>query len=296
MPLPRKGKLLTFTTVHNLPPDFNVAKLGLGIAELENGIRITGQHKIPNPKLGMPVIGKIDPSKFPTMPTLTSKKAEQVAKKIVAEAERDHCDLIYMGTRGLGSNTGGFVDCQQLLVLEQHTEFAGGRRHAVGGRLGYADERLLHQERDGCDRAEPLLFEPALERRLVGADRRDDAVVAAAVTAMPLLFWLHTALTPSSRQLTQSDIDAAVLHTLETKPLPSAAARAMAASICPAGTTSLARERPSGDSAVKVLSNRIPSRVARSPTKRGSRMGATPGTIPSFRAGRLKKDPSSAIA
>ena len=27
VPLPKKGKLLTFTTVHNLPPDFNVAKL-----------------------------------------------------------------------------------------------------------------------------------------------------------------------------------------------------------------------------------------------------------------------------
>ena len=37
VPLPRKGKLLTFTTVYNLPPDFNVAKLGLGIVELENG-------------------------------------------------------------------------------------------------------------------------------------------------------------------------------------------------------------------------------------------------------------------
>jgi len=55
---------------------------------------------------------------------------------------------------------------------------------------------------------------------------RRPLLVAAAVTAAPLLFWLHTAVTPPSRQLTQSDIDAAVLHTLETKPLPSAAARA----------------------------------------------------------------------
>src|SRR5450759_3612046 len=59
-PLPRKGKLLTFTTVYNLPPDFNVAKLGLGIVELENGMRITGQIKITNPKLGMAVTGKIE--------------------------------------------------------------------------------------------------------------------------------------------------------------------------------------------------------------------------------------------
>ena len=60
VPLPKKGKLLTFTTVYNLPPDFNVAKLGLGIVELENGMRITGQVKIPNPKHGMPVTGKIE--------------------------------------------------------------------------------------------------------------------------------------------------------------------------------------------------------------------------------------------
>jgi S1-C subfamily serine protease len=51
-------------------------------------------------------------------------------------------------------------------------------------------------------------------------------LVAAGVVVVPLLFWLHTALMPSPRQITQSDIDAAVLHTLETKPLPSAAARA----------------------------------------------------------------------
>ena len=51
-------------------------------------------------------------------------------------------------------------------------------------------------------------------------------LVAAAGLVALLLFWLPTALTPSPRQFTQRDIDAAVLHTLETKPLPSAAARA----------------------------------------------------------------------
>jgi uncharacterized OB-fold protein len=60
VPLPKKGKLLTFTTVHNLPPDFNVAKLGLGIVELENGMRITGQLKIPHPKFGMAVAGEVE--------------------------------------------------------------------------------------------------------------------------------------------------------------------------------------------------------------------------------------------
>lgn len=57
--LPKKGKLLTYTTVHNLPADFNVAKLGLGIVELDNGIRITGQLNIENPKTGMNVSGEV---------------------------------------------------------------------------------------------------------------------------------------------------------------------------------------------------------------------------------------------
>ena len=59
-PRAKTGKLLTFTSVHNLPPDFNVAKLSLGIVELENGVRITGQLKVPKPKLGMAVAGKVE--------------------------------------------------------------------------------------------------------------------------------------------------------------------------------------------------------------------------------------------
>ena len=41
-----------------------------------------------------------------------------------------------------------------------------------------------------------------------------------------LLVSLYAAMQPPPREITQRDIDAAVLHTLETKPLPSAAARA----------------------------------------------------------------------
>lgn len=41
-----------------------------------------------------------------------------------------------------------------------------------------------------------------------------------------LLALLHAALQPAPREITQPDIDAAVLHTLATRPLPSAAARA----------------------------------------------------------------------
>lgn len=59
VPLPKKGKLLTFTQVYNLPPAFEVEKLGLGIVELENGLRIMGQIQIPEPKIGMEVKGEV---------------------------------------------------------------------------------------------------------------------------------------------------------------------------------------------------------------------------------------------
>ncbi len=60
VPLPKKGKLLTFTTVHNLPAEFETATLGLGIVELENGMRITGQLDVDGPSMGMPVEGSVE--------------------------------------------------------------------------------------------------------------------------------------------------------------------------------------------------------------------------------------------
>jgi hypothetical protein len=59
VPLPRKGKLLTFTKVYNLPAEFEVPTLGLGIVELENGLRITGQLEVEDPKIGMAVQGDV---------------------------------------------------------------------------------------------------------------------------------------------------------------------------------------------------------------------------------------------
>jgi uncharacterized OB-fold protein len=59
-PLPEKGKLLTFTHLYNPSGDFDVAILDLGIVELTNGVRITGQMKIDQPKIGMKVVGKIE--------------------------------------------------------------------------------------------------------------------------------------------------------------------------------------------------------------------------------------------
>lgn len=60
VPLPKKGKLLTFTEVYNLPAEFEVATLGLGIVELENGLRCTGQLQIDQPKIGMNVTGTVE--------------------------------------------------------------------------------------------------------------------------------------------------------------------------------------------------------------------------------------------
>jgi hypothetical protein len=47
------------------------------------------------------------------------------------------------------------------------------------GRLGDTHERVLHQQGHGGDRTEAGLFEPSIDRRLVGPDRGDDPVFAA---------------------------------------------------------------------------------------------------------------------
>jgi uncharacterized OB-fold protein len=59
-PLPHNGKILTFTRVHNLPAEFDVAVLQLGIVELENGLRILGQLAMEHPEIGMAVEGKVE--------------------------------------------------------------------------------------------------------------------------------------------------------------------------------------------------------------------------------------------
>jgi len=60
VPLPKSGKLLTFTRVHNLPAQYEVATLGLGIVELENGMRMLGQLEVGKPVIGMPVEGTVE--------------------------------------------------------------------------------------------------------------------------------------------------------------------------------------------------------------------------------------------
>jgi uncharacterized OB-fold protein len=60
VPLPKAGRLLTYTRVYNLPAQYEVATLGLGLVELDNGMRMMGQLDIDEPQLGMSVVGAVE--------------------------------------------------------------------------------------------------------------------------------------------------------------------------------------------------------------------------------------------
>ena len=60
VPLPRRGTLVTFTHVHSLPAEYAVERLGLGIVELENGLRVLGQLDVDEPTLGMAVVADVE--------------------------------------------------------------------------------------------------------------------------------------------------------------------------------------------------------------------------------------------
>ena len=53
--LPTHGRLLTFTFVHNLPAEYDVARRGRGGVELEKGIRKHGPHDHAQPEMGREV-------------------------------------------------------------------------------------------------------------------------------------------------------------------------------------------------------------------------------------------------
>ncbi|MBI4677808.1 MAG: OB-fold domain-containing protein [Elusimicrobia bacterium] len=59
VPLSKKGKLLTWTRLRSLPGDFEVPELLLGIVQLDDGNRVTGQLDIASPKTGMKVDGEV---------------------------------------------------------------------------------------------------------------------------------------------------------------------------------------------------------------------------------------------
>lgn len=60
VPLELSGKLVTFTRLYTLPPDYEVATLLLGIVDLGHGVRLTGQLDLEQPKIGMKVSGRVD--------------------------------------------------------------------------------------------------------------------------------------------------------------------------------------------------------------------------------------------
>ena len=60
VPLPKKGKLVTFTRLYNPPSDYETVFLTLGVVELEDGNRLTGQLAIDQPKTGMDVAYRVE--------------------------------------------------------------------------------------------------------------------------------------------------------------------------------------------------------------------------------------------
>ncbi len=66
---------------------------------------------------------------------------------------------------------------------------------------------------------------PGRLRRALGERRLPLAIVATAAASLGVVL-LYAALHPAPRAITQDDIDSAVLHTLETQPLPSKTAKA----------------------------------------------------------------------
>ncbi len=60
VPLPKDGTLVTFTELYSLPAEFEVPKLLLGVVELSNGMRMTGQLRIDEPRVGMKVRGRVE--------------------------------------------------------------------------------------------------------------------------------------------------------------------------------------------------------------------------------------------
>lgn len=60
VPLPDHGTLVTFTHVHTLPAEYPVDRLGLGVVELDNGVRVLGQLDIDSPTIGMDVIAHVE--------------------------------------------------------------------------------------------------------------------------------------------------------------------------------------------------------------------------------------------
>ena len=59
VPLAKDGTLLTFTRNFTLPGDYETVSITLGIVQLSDGLRMTGQLEIDEPRIGMSVRGHV---------------------------------------------------------------------------------------------------------------------------------------------------------------------------------------------------------------------------------------------
>jgi S1-C subfamily serine protease len=99
---------------------------------------------------------------------------------------------------------------------------------ATGARRGAAHSQARPGAGPGPDSGADAPPPPRGWRALLRRHERLALVLAGALLVLPALVALQM-LRPGAAQLTQEDIDAAVLHTLNNKPLPSMAAKAYAA-------------------------------------------------------------------
>ena len=59
VPVAKDGTLLTFTRNFTLPGDYETVSITLGIVQLADGLRMTGQLEIEKPQIGMKVKGRV---------------------------------------------------------------------------------------------------------------------------------------------------------------------------------------------------------------------------------------------
>ena len=111
--------------------------------------------------------------------------------------------------------------------MRRETLYSSSSRSRSVGRpplTSRPDERVAPPPDTPPAQSEPPRSPRSL-RKLFARHERLLLVVAGGIFAL-LLVSLHAAMKPPPQGITQRDIDSAVLHTLETTPLPSAAARA----------------------------------------------------------------------
>ncbi len=128
-------------------------------------------------------------------------------------------------------------------------------------------------------------------------------LVAAALLSLAIVLG-HAALTRTSRPVTQDDIDAAVLHTLETAPLPSHAAKAYEAvrrSVVRVHGTGYAKEQEGRAARASAAASSSSTPGSSSPTctwsraPTGSRWNSTMGSKPKPRSSASRPEHDLAV-